>query len=197
MSSISARIGVFVFATLALCSIEKTASGADPKVTRASHETVAKEASWETATPQTLPAEPKETKDAELTYSPQWPEPPNTGAMLLRLCVGTFVVLGLCVGSLWLGKPWLKRLHIAGTGNPSFFVEGSVAVGNRAMLHLVRVGGTQLVAGTDATGLKSLIALPVSFKDVLDEQIPDTEAVVATSPPQFDVRTFQRPVSKE
>lgn len=110
--------------------------------------------------------------EGEMTYSPQWPEPPNTGAMLLRLCLGTVFVLALCVGSLWLGKPWLQKLQAGASGTQALKIEGSVTLGNRAVLYLVKVGDTQLVAGTDATGLKSLLALPASFKEVLDDQLP-------------------------
>jgi flagellar biogenesis protein FliO len=124
----------------------------------------------ETNTPAAAAADP------DLTYSPQWPEPPNTGAMLLRLCLGTVFVLALCAGSLFLARPWLQKLQTTGAGSQALQVEASVPLGNRAVLYLVKVGDTQLVAGTDATGLKSLIALPGSFKEMLDEQVPITEA---------------------
>ncbi len=126
--------------------------------------------------------------DAPLTYSQQWPEPPNTGAMLLRLCLGTVFVLALCVGSLWLGKPWLQKLQAQGTASQSMKIEGSVTLGNRAVLYLVKVGETQLVAGTDSTGLKSLIALPASFKEVLDEQLPGEESAAVVPPANFELR---------
>ena len=126
---------------------------------------------------ESIPAEPAN------AYSPQWPEPPDTGAMLLRLCVGTVVVLALCVGSLYFAKPWLQKLQTTGTGVRSLHVEASIPLGNRAVLYLVKIGDVQLVAGTDGTGLKSLITLPVSFKDVLDESAPAMD--VATLPPAF------------
>ncbi len=111
------------------------------------------------------------TSESDLTYSPQWPEPPDTGAMLLRLGMGTAAVLVLCVGSLWFGKPWLLKLQASQNVGTPLQIEGSVTLGQRAVLYLVKVGDTQLVAGTDASGLKSLIALPASFKDDLDEQL--------------------------
>lgn len=175
------------------------ATAADPKIVRTSHQSGAK------------PAVPQadDSDEDEISYSPQWPEPPNTGALLLRLCIGTVVVLGLCVGVLWFGKPWLQKLQTPGTGNAALQIEGSIAVGNRAMLYLVRAGGTQLIAGTDATGLKSLIALPVSFKEILDEQVVDespaavpAEAAVAppspiATPIAFGVRSALRPNAKD
>ena len=54
-------------------------------------------------------------------------------------------------------------------------IEGTVSLGNRAVLYLVKVGDTQLVAGTDAAGLKSLIALPASFREAIDEQMAADE----------------------
>lgn len=141
------------------------------------------------ADPQAVEAPAATTGEADsLAYSPQWPEPPNTGAMLMRLGLGTVFVLVLCVGSLVLGKPWLQRLQGAKIGNQSMQIEGSVALGNRAMLYLVKVGDIQLVAGTDAAGLKSLIALPTSFKDVLEGQLPAEDAMPADTPVHFEPR---------
>lgn len=125
---------------------------------------------------------------ADLTYTPQWPEPPNTGAMLMRLGMGTAFVLVLCVGSLWFGKPWLMKLQTKSLTGQALQIEGSVTLGGRAVLYLVKVGDTQLVAGTDATGLKSLIALPSSFREALDEQLPVEEAPPAITASPFESR---------
>jgi len=164
-----------IFAVVWLMSLfATTACAADPAIELASFE--------ETPPPAVAP-------NSELTYSPQWPAPPDTGAMLLRLVIGTVVVLGLCVGALWLGKPWLLKLQSGNVGGQMLHVEGSVALGNRAVLYLVKVGDTQLIAGTDATGLKSLLALPASFKEVLDEQMPPAEIASVTQAPRFELRT--------
>lgn len=122
-------------------------------------------------------------RKSDLTYSPEWPAPPDTGAMLMRLVMGTVVVLGLCVGSLWLGKPWLMKLQTAQSPNSTIQIAGSVALGQRAILYLVKVGDTQLIAGTDVTGLKSLLALPASFKEVLDGAEPSLDALPTVSDP--------------
>ena len=168
----------------AVCAVLLTANcwAADPKVVKASHEQRA-------GAEETNAAEPKK---QDLSYSPEWPEPPNTGAMLMRLGFGTIAVLALCVTTLWLGKPWLQKLQVKSAGHPEFYIEGSISTGNRATLYLVRVGQTQLIAGTDATGLKSLIALPQTFKDVLDQQVPETdiELTAPATPPA------PRPVEK-
>ncbi len=207
MSSFSLQRRFSILVLVLSASFASAAIAADPNVVRASHSQTANDESRES----------DNAKPDDMSYSPQWPEPPNTGAMLVRLCVGTFVVLGVCVGTLWFGKPWLQRLKVAGAGSPSLFIEGSVGVGNRAMLYLVRVGSTQLVVGTDSTGLKSMIVIPATFKEVLDEQVPEieTDAVampnpfppiemvgqtapqVITSPRSFDRRTFNRSDSQE
>ena len=159
-------IRIFLAVLAFTLSIASLTHAADPKIVRASHEVVT------TSLPQDSTGVPQQNSSHdELAYTPQWPEPPNTGAMLMRLGIGTVVVLVLCVGSLWAAKPWLQRLQVGNTGTRALTIEGSITLGNRAMLYLVRVGDTQLVAGTDAGGLKSLIAIPASFKDALDEQV--------------------------
>ena len=43
---------------------------------------------------------PEPSEKGKLDYiPPAWPEPPDSKSMLLRLGLGTFVVLGLCVGT--------------------------------------------------------------------------------------------------
>lgn len=135
-------------------------------------------------------------ENSDLTYTPQWPEPPNAGAMLLRLAIGTVVVLVLCVGSLWFAKPWLQKMQVGSTGSPLLQIQGSVALGSRAVLHLIKIGDTQMVAGTDATGLKSLVVVPTSFREVLDAQLPAAEPVLAAAE-YFDVRHPAPAGSKE
>ncbi|WP_010582254.1 FliO/MopB family protein [Schlesneria paludicola] len=195
-------IRIVVIATTLVLSCFEQMFAADPSVVRASRQIAQSDPPVEE-----LPDsndDPAVNKGDLASYSPNWPEPPNTGAMLLRLGIGTVIVLALCVGSLWFGKPWLQRLQVVGVNSSAFRIEGSVALGQRAMLHLVRVGDTQLVAGTDATGLKSLIALPLSFKDVLGEQVPDAEIPAAPVVPPvavaarpFDTRVLFRPTGKE
>lgn len=132
----------------------------------------------------------------ELAYTPQWPEPPDTGAMLLRLGLGTAAVLALSVGTLWFAKPWLQRLQVGAAGSSLLKIEGSVTLGSRAVLYLVKVGDTQLVAGTDPSGLKSLIVVPATFREVLDEQIP-SEELGAQLERHVDLRTTGPDASRE
>lgn len=105
-------------------------------------------------------------------YSPPaWPEPPNTGAMFLRLVVGTVVALGLCAGSLWFGRRWLRGNIVTGESGGQLKVLETVSLGNRSFVHLVQAGKGQVLAGTDSAGLKALIAVPSPFEDVLADEI--------------------------
>src|SRR5688572_377499 len=55
---------------------------------------------------------------SSLTYKqPDWPEPPNHQGMFMRLGIGTLVVLGLCVGTIFVCKRWLGGAPAATTGN--------------------------------------------------------------------------------
>ncbi len=118
----------------------------------------------------------------DFSYSPNWPQPPDTSGMLLRLGFGTFATLGLCVATLVLGRRWLQRpaSHIT---SRKLQIEESVVLGHRATLFLVKVGESHLVAGTDAGGLKSLIVLPTTFAEILDQQVETTDGTQPISVP--------------
>lgn len=118
--------------------------------------------------------------EGDFSYSPNWPEPPDTSGMLLRLGFGTVVTLGLCAATLIFGRRWLQR-PAANTTSRKLQIEESIVLGHRATLFLVKVGDSHLVAGTDASGLKSLIVLPAAFHEVLDQQLEGTELVPAKS----------------
>ena len=201
------KVPVAVLALAVCCSFSLLAQAAGPRVRTASHEAIERDAPDESPQDDATSNDNSENNNSNrgnsndlnanggttdpdtLSYSPRWPEPPNTGAMLMRLGFGTVAVLVLCVVSLRFGKPWLQRLQIGGVASGSpMVVQGSVALGNRAMLYLVKVGDTQLIAGTDAAGLKSLIAIPASFKDVLDDQIPPIEVVDVPPSGEFEAK---------
>lgn len=120
--------------------------------------------------------------DNDFSYSPNWPEPPDTSGMLLRLAFGTVVTLGLCAATLVFGRRWLQRPAADGSAQKMRIVE-SVVLGHRATLFLVKVGDTHLVAGADAGGLKSLIVLPTPFQEVLDQQVEAAGIAPAESVP--------------
>ena len=100
---------------------------------------------------------------------PAWPEAPDSKAMISRLVTGTISVLGLCVATMLVGKRWLRGGPIKNTGGERLHVLESVSLGNRCTVVLVDVGGQRFLAGTDASGLKSLVSVPPSFDHALSE----------------------------
>ena len=100
--------------------------------------------------------------------------------MLTRLGVGTAVVLALCVVTLFAGRRWLKRLPGQADANSRMALVETLPLGNRCVVHLVRVGSQQVLVGLDAGGLKSLVALPDAFEDALAQA---QEPAAAESPP--------------
>ena len=104
-----------------------------------------------------------------MAYSPPpWPESPDPKALLARLGVGTVVVLGLCVGTLWGAKRWLQRQPVAAASQQLRLLE-TLPLGNRCTLYLVSVGDRRVLVGADGGGIKSVAPLPEGFADALDE----------------------------
>jgi flagellar biogenesis protein FliO len=118
-----------------------------------------------------LAAEPDAQKSSLDYVPPTWPEAPDAGAMLTRLGVGTAVVLALCVGTLVVCRRWLRRLPGQGGVAGQMALVETLPLGNRCLVHLVRVGKQQVLVGLDAGGLKSLVALAEPF----DEALADAE----------------------
>src|SRR5262245_33448560 len=55
------------------------------------------------------PSSAESAKKPELAYTPPaWPEAPDSKAMIIRLVLGTAIVLGLCAATLLLSKRWLR-----------------------------------------------------------------------------------------
>lgn len=151
-----------------------------------------------------LPAAETGSKSAEsdassnglnLSYSPNWPDPPNTTGMLLRLGFGTVVTLGLCVATILGGRRWLQRAPV-NAATRQLHVEETVSLGHRAALYLVRFGDTRLIAGTDTSGLKSLVVVPALFPEMLDQRLEEPASVSpdrATASSPADLASIQLP----
>jgi flagellar biogenesis protein FliO len=133
--------------------------------------------------PETPPAQAQDNKDPFAYSPPSWPEEPNPRGMLLRLVVGTAVVLTLCAGTLFLARRWLRQIPGQGGSDGHLSVIETLSLGNRAAVHLLRVGRQQVLVGTDAAGMKALIPLPEPFGDALEE----ARAKTAETPPAADV----------
>lgn len=111
---------------------------------------------------------------------PTWPEPPDTGAMLIRLAAGTGTVLVLCVLTMVVGRRWLHGPAPKAPPGSQLEIVESVTLGNRCCVHLLRAGQHRLVVGVDGAGLKSMIALPEMFeKSLVDVELHDREAAEA------------------
>jgi flagellar biogenesis protein FliO len=114
------------------------------------------------------PAEPS--KKSELAYTPPaWPEAPDPKAMIMRLVLGTAIVLGLCVCTLLLSKRWLRGMPVkSSTAGPLSLVD-TLALGNRCQVHLIGVGKRRILIGVDASGLKSVVPLTEPFEETLGD----------------------------
>jgi flagellar biogenesis protein FliO len=103
----------------------------------------------------------------DLKYQPpDWPEAPSPGAMLLRLGIGTAVVLLLCVITIWAGKRWLKGNAASAAAGGKIQLVETFPLGGRCVLHLVRVGASQVLVAADGSGLKSMLSV-ADFADEL------------------------------
>jgi flagellar biogenesis protein FliO len=105
-----------------------------------------------------------------LAYTPPaWPEAPDPKAMLGRLALGTAIVLALCVVTLAIGRRWLRGTATAGTDQGRIQLVETLTLGNRCNLHLVKIGGQQVLVGLDGGGLKAMVTLTEPFADRLLE----------------------------
>jgi hypothetical protein len=115
---------------------------------------------------------------------PTWPEAPDPRTLLLRLGLGTVVVLVLCVVVLRLCKNWLTGAAKPRAGDGSFQMVDTLHLGNRCWLHLVKVGTRQVLIGVDASGLKAMTPLADSFESTLtDLQGADSDLATVGMPP--------------
>lgn len=140
-------------------------------------------------------------------YKPEFPDEPELGPVLARLGCGLLFVIVACGGTIWFGRRWVKKHGLPGIrdGEVLRIVE-STRLGGHCTVHLLDIGGQRVLAGTDRTGLHSIVPLPEPFSNVLDEQAPEYTAEPArngrlntqTAEPQVDsaaAETPTRPVS--
>jgi len=109
-------------------------------------------------------------RDTSLVYQPPvWPEPPNLGAMVTRLAVGTVVVLLLCAGTLWAGKRWLGGPVVPPSGTRQLRLVKALPLGGRCSLSLLKVTHCQVLVAVDSTGIKEMTLLSDSFENTLGQ----------------------------
>ncbi len=123
----------------------------------------------ETALPK---AEPKaEAKDkGKLEYTgPSLPDAPSPLAMFVRLSLGTAVVLGLCVATLYGVRRWMYPTAANGSTPREMRLMETLQLGNRCALHLVHLGKQPILVGVDGAGIKTIVPMAAAFEDVLTE----------------------------
>jgi flagellar biogenesis protein FliO len=128
--------------------------------------------------PQLLPGETSDknqakqeakTKPGSDYTAPALPDMPSPQAMLGRLFVGTLVVIGLAVVSLWGARRWLQPAGAANALPREMRLVESLPLGNRCLMHLVRLGKREILIGVDAAGIKTVVPLAGTFEEALEE----------------------------
>lgn len=128
--------------------------------------------------PQLLPSPPEAqpsppavaSKAGSYTYkAPEWPEPPSQGGMFLRLGLGTIIVLGLCVGTIYLCKRWTNATPTAAKANSQLALIETLSLGRRCWVQLLHVNKHPVLIGGDASGIKTIVPMPESFSTALLE----------------------------
>ena len=107
----------------------------------------------------------------ELSYTPPvLPEAPDPAAILARLGGTAAVLLGGALLALWCGRRWLvPAAGQAGKTGQRLQLLDSLVLGNRCQVFLVEVDRRQVLIGTDATGLQTVVPLPESFASALGD----------------------------
>jgi flagellar biogenesis protein FliO len=123
------------------------------------------EASREKVEPKT---EAKEKGKLEYT-APALPDAPSVQSMFVRLGVGTAVVLGLCVATMFGIKKWMYPIATNGTAPREMRLMETLQLGNRCSLHLVHLHKQPILVGVDGSGIQTIVPLPPSFEEVLTE----------------------------
>jgi flagellar biogenesis protein FliO len=100
--------------------------------------------------------------------APQVPDMPNPQSMLTRLALGTLIVLGMSVASIWGMRRWLQPAQAAAGPRTMKLLE-TLPLGNRCSLHLVHMGKREVLIGVDGAGIKTIVPLPEAFEEVLKD----------------------------
>ncbi len=123
-----------------------------------------------------------ETPAGEDTFDytpPPLPDFPSPRAMLLRLALGTVVVLALCVLTLLGVKRWLGPFAQTPAAGRELYVVETLQLNGRCSVFLLQTGKTRALAGVDGSGLKVLIPLNDPFEVGLAD---DESGAVESSP---------------
>lgn len=110
------------------------------------------------------------TTTASVAQAPAFTPAPSSAGAVGGGVLALLLVVGLILALAWLAKR-MPGIGVAGAGNPSFRVVGSLALGPRDRVVVVEVGQTQLLLGVGPGGTRTL--------HTLDAPLP----VTATSGP--------------
>jgi flagellar protein FliO/FliZ len=95
---------------------------------------------------------------------------PSPMTVVLKMAVGIGVTALLCVG---LTRILNSRTQVATSG--PFEHVGSMNLPGPCVVHLVRVGDRKLLVGTDRTGVKAILELPMGAANVVGPLAVTTE----------------------
>lgn len=98
-------------------------------------------------------------QDAWTSTAPSLADGPDARSMLIRLGLGTVLVLGLSVGSLWLGKRWLQVKPLPTGGERQLRLLETIPLHGRCRVYLLQAGSQQVLVGADGYGLQALLPL--------------------------------------
>lgn len=105
---------------------------------------------------------------SSLVYAPpRWPEPPDLGDLVLRLGLGTVVVLSVAGVVLWVGRHHLRGPSTQMPGNSGMHLVDTVTLSQHCRLSLLKAGNAQFLVALDGSGLKKMVALPETFEGTL------------------------------
>ncbi|GEM_PF-3386992 len=106
--------------------------------------------------------------NAETEYPPPAQlEAASSAGLLLRLVLGTVLVMGLSGGVLWTAKRWLASGPSGKKSGHLLQLLETLPLNYRCSVHLLQVGGHQVLAAVDGSGIKTLLTLPEPFEHAL------------------------------
>src|SRR2546425_344205 len=80
---------------------------------------------------------------------PSLPDAPSLQGMILRLGIGTAIVLALCVATLAGIRRWMYPAAANGSTPREMRLTETLQLGNRCALHLVHLGKQPILVGVD------------------------------------------------
>jgi flagellar biogenesis protein FliO len=110
------------------------------------------------------------------------PEAPGLGSILTRLVGGTLVVLVLCGLSAYGIGRWLKGKNVVAPHGPLKIV-AALRLNSRCSVILLQAGDQHIIAGMDASGLKSMLHLPAGIGEQDEDTDPPRAEEAPPTPP--------------